>query len=215
MKKMKKKRRKWFGVKMAFSLVMFLCLLMWTGAVWAADYNPLPDTGQTKCYDEDIEIACPAPGNDFYGQDGNYQGLPPSFTKHTNFNGTGDDVAMDNNTKLMWMTGTADINGDGHIDDDDRVSWQDAVDFCNDLVYAGFDDWYLPDIFMLLTIVNYGVWNPTIDSTVFDCESFYYWSSSTNARDANYAWQVGFGFGSGDWDNVTHHSYVRCARDGS
>ena len=28
----------------------------------------LPDTGQTKCYDNSGEIACPSPGQPFYGQ---------------------------------------------------------------------------------------------------------------------------------------------------
>ena len=76
MKNMEKERRKWLGVKMAFFWAMFLCLLMWTGAAWAADYNPLSDTGQTKCYDEEgNEInPCPDLDDDYYGQDGNYQG---------------------------------------------------------------------------------------------------------------------------------------------
>ncbi len=217
MKKMEKERKKWAGVKMAFLPAIFLGLLMWTGAAWAADYNPLPDTGQTKCYDEEgNEInPCPAPGDDFYGQDANYQGLQPSFTKHINFNGTGDDVTVDNNTKLMWMTGTADTDGDGDIDGDDKVAWQDAVDYCDDLVYAGFDDWYLPDIFMLLTIVNYGTYSPAIDTTVFDCELSNYWSSTTGAYNADHAWDVHFRNGYDNCFIKTNYYYVRCVRDGS
>ena len=42
---------------------------------------PIPDTGQTKCYNDTIEISCPAPGEAFYGQDGNYSISPPSYTK--------------------------------------------------------------------------------------------------------------------------------------
>jgi len=32
----------------------------------------LPDTGQTKCYDNEKEIACPQSGEPFYGQDAQY-----------------------------------------------------------------------------------------------------------------------------------------------
>ncbi|MHB8092902.1 MAG: hypothetical protein ACYDH8_15085 [Syntrophales bacterium] len=28
---------------------------------------PIPDTGQTKCYNNTVEISCPKPGEDFYG----------------------------------------------------------------------------------------------------------------------------------------------------
>ena len=42
---------------------------------------PIPDTGQTKCYNNTAEIPCPAPGEAFYGQDGNYTINLPSYTK--------------------------------------------------------------------------------------------------------------------------------------
>ena len=34
--------------------------------------TPVPDTGQTKCYDDTQEITCPQPGESFYGQDAQY-----------------------------------------------------------------------------------------------------------------------------------------------
>ena len=36
-------------------------------------------TGQTKCYDNRNEIAPPKPGQQFYGQDAQYQGSQPSY----------------------------------------------------------------------------------------------------------------------------------------
>ena len=42
---------------------------------------PIPDTGQTKCYNDTVEIPCPAPGEPFYGQDGNYTINLHSYTK--------------------------------------------------------------------------------------------------------------------------------------
>jgi len=44
--------------------------------------TPLPDTGQTTCYDDKGNvIGCPESGERFYGQDANYLINPPSYTK--------------------------------------------------------------------------------------------------------------------------------------
>lgn len=42
---------------------------------------PIPDTGQIKCYNNTNEIPCPASGEAFYGQDGNYNINQSSYTK--------------------------------------------------------------------------------------------------------------------------------------
>ncbi len=42
---------------------------------------PVPDTGQTKCYDNTTEIICPQPGQPFYGQDASYSINTPAYTK--------------------------------------------------------------------------------------------------------------------------------------
>ena len=50
---------------------------------------PVPDTGQTKCYNDSGEIPCPAEGQALYGQDGNYTINPPSYT---NLDASGNDL---------------------------------------------------------------------------------------------------------------------------
>ena len=52
-------------------------ILMVTAVAWAA---PVPDTGQSKCYNNTVEITCPSPGQPFYGQDANYSINPPFHT---------------------------------------------------------------------------------------------------------------------------------------
>jgi len=46
-----------------FLIALTLCLSS------IAFAGPIPDTGQTKCYNDTAEISCPAPGEDFYSQD--------------------------------------------------------------------------------------------------------------------------------------------------
>jgi hypothetical protein len=66
--------KKGIRVLVTLSSVFFL-----SSIAWAVDC-PLPDTGQTKCYDKDSEITCPNPGQDFYGQDAQYICNPQSYT---------------------------------------------------------------------------------------------------------------------------------------
>ena len=68
----------------------------------------LPDTGQTKCYDDTQEITCPSPGQPFYGQDAQYSTYPQSYTK-LNENGYALPheapswvMVRDNVTGLIW-----------------------------------------------------------------------------------------------------------------
>ena len=63
------------GKILLFVLIMLLmvCEVSFAG--------PMPDTGQTKCYNNTEEIPCPQPGEDFYGQDAQYAGPARSYTK--------------------------------------------------------------------------------------------------------------------------------------
>ena len=62
-------------------LSVVVCLFM-TALVQAQTYYPFPDTGQTKCYNNETGITCPQPGEPFHGQDAQYQPrLPRSYTK--------------------------------------------------------------------------------------------------------------------------------------
>lgn len=59
---------------------MAFCLLMISYA--QAYHQPFPDTGQSKCYNNEQEITCPQPGEPFFGQDAQYQPrLPRSYTR--------------------------------------------------------------------------------------------------------------------------------------
>lgn len=64
-----------------------------------------------------------------------------------NFRDLQNGVIHDLNTRLMWTKydfGAA------------AYSWQAALTYCEDLNYAGFSDWHLPNIKELHSIVDYG-----------------------------------------------------------
>jgi hypothetical protein len=155
--------------------------------------TPLPDTGQTKCYNNTEEIPCPNPGEDFYGQDGSYLINPPSYTKlDANGNDLSDDatkwvMVRDNVTQLIWEVKT----DDGSIHDkDDTYSWQNAqnvfVAALNTEKFGGYSDWRMPDFKELTSITDLEKFGPAIDTgffpnTVSPNAMSYYWSSTTDA----------------------------------
>jgi hypothetical protein len=163
-----------------------LILLIQSAAIAA-----LPDTGQTQCYNNEEEISCPLPGEDFYGQDAHYDINPQSYTKlDAQGNALSDDEAewvmvRDNVTGLVWEVKTDD--GSVH-DKDNRYTWYDSnsqtnggnegspgdgtdtEDFINALnseSFGGFSDWRLPTIRELSSIENIGRNNPVIDTEYF------------------------------------------------
>jgi hypothetical protein len=196
----------------AFSFIF----LMFTTVALAA---PVPDTGQTKCYDvAGNVITCPTPGQALYGQDANYSINPMSYTK---LDGNGNELpdeagswamVRDNVTGLIWENKT----DDGTIHDkDNKYTWydptdpnpgfpgdgtdtKDFIDELNSTHFGGYSDWRLPTIKELGSIVNFDIPYPglTIDTNFFpNTVSSFYWSSTTNASLTYYAWGLYFGDG--------------------
>ena len=152
---------------------IFVCfaLSFFTADVWAM---PVPDTGQSKCYNATVEIPCPSSGQPFYGQDAQFNINPMSYTK---LDGSGNALSdsatswvmvKDNVTGLFWEMKT----NDGTIHDwGDTYAWYYIGDFIkalNDAHYGGYSDWRMPTIKELIYIVNYSIFSgPTIDTGYF------------------------------------------------
>jgi hypothetical protein len=102
------------------------------------------DTGQTACYDARGEIAPPAEGQPFYGQDAQYRGPEPSYD-----NG-GDGRVTDETTGLTWQE-----------DPGPKVSWADAAAGASACRLGGHADWRLPTIKELYSLIDFrGVMSP-------------------------------------------------------
>ncbi len=184
----------------------------------------IPDTGQTKCYDNYDEIPCPKPGESFYGQDANYSINPPSYTVLG-----GGTMVQDNVTGLIWESKQAsDGNPDfSNIHDaNNTYTWQDAQDIfikkLNDEKFGGYSDWRLPTREELRSIVNYGKYKPAIDETYFPntvlsslSSNAHFWSADTIAWDADSAWGVNFTYGYVNaYFSKSRSWYMRAVRGG-
>ena len=128
-------------------------------------------TGQSKCYDNEKEIPCPAEGEEFFGQDAQYAALgkcvPQSF--FIDYSVADEPVVIDNNLGLMWQRNIPPIQ---------ELYRNDVLEYCEELNYGGYNDWRLPTEKEFMTIVDYGKYDPAIDTEYFpDYGAF--WSTAT------------------------------------
>jgi cysteine-rich repeat protein len=187
---------------------------------------PLPDTNQRTCYDNSAALgSCPGSAGTtgcettpFCGQDAQYGWdvtcpACPRFAR----SGTTEPVVTDNVTGLMWQGCWAERNGTLCAGGSDVTkNWSTALSYCDGLIWGGHSDWRLPDEFELQSIVDYGrSSSPTIDTTAFPATpADVFWSSSSFAGSASYAWYVAFYDGHVNNFVKPPTVYVRCVRRG-
>jgi hypothetical protein len=176
----------------------------------------LPDTGQTMCSTAAGEQGC---GQFFPAtcppvvQDGFLQtGCPNDANRFTD---NADDTVSDNCTGLQWQRTPPDSDGNGVSD---ILTWCAALAYCENLSLAGHDDWRLPNVREVQSIVDYG--RPPDDpiDPVFGGSRDNYWSSTSSAAFPSLAWSVGprggvegGSVGAGQKSNLRHVRAVRGA----
>ncbi|RJR18073.1 MAG: DUF1566 domain-containing protein [Nitrospiraceae bacterium] len=150
-------------------------------------FSRMSDTGQTGDFTA------------VFGEDSDYSILPPSY------NDNGNGTVTDNVSGLMWQK----------EDNNTTYKWAAALTYCGDLALGGYSDWRLPDEFELMGIVDYGTYNPSINTTYFPgTEASGYWSSTPYANDSSSAWDVYFYSGDVSYYSKSGNYYVRCVRGG-
>ncbi len=96
------------------------------------------------------------------------------------------------------------------------TNWTNAIDFCeNELKLGGYDDWRLPNINELLTIVDYTRDTPALDDEFTRYVYGYFWSSTSGYSSFDRAWCANFRYGNIPLDSLKSETYyVRCVRGG-
>jgi len=117
----------------------------------------------------------------------------------------GDTVIVDRMTGLEW-----------EAPDDRELDWKDALNECEQLSFANRNDWRLPNVNELQSLVDYTQHSPALHSDIAEYfQSAIYWSSSPDVWYLNFAWYVSFAAGSVRSDATWLWMYpVVCVRGG-
>lgn len=140
------------------------------GIVGTLPGGRVPKTGQTAAYET---------GDDGYHRRG--VELPdPRFT-------VGDGIATncvtDELTGLMWAI-------DASIGE--NLVWSDALLFCNNLIHGGYNDWRLPNLRELQSLMDYGRVEPALpfEHPFANVLTVNYWTGTSHANNTGNAWTV-------------------------
>jgi hypothetical protein len=130
-----------------------------------------------------------------------------------------DGTVTDNKTTLTWMRcslGQAwDAGSSSCTGTASKYNWQNALTAANSTDFAGQNDWRLPNIKELKSIVEQACYLPAINDIIFpNTQSTYYWSSSPYAGSNDRALIVSFYSGSGVSVSKGSGRYVRLVRGG-
>jgi hypothetical protein len=145
----------------------------------------LPATGMDVCVEPDPSLGyfrvVPCDAASFVGQDAAYQAGCPMDGR---FVDNGDGTVTDLCTGLMWMQDPAVPDSRYNPDECDGIFWQEALIYAENLDFAGYSDWRLPNVRELLML---GHW------AFFDSQNpFPFWD---DIRDPNLKRTYPFSFG--------------------
>lgn len=114
-------------------------------------------------------------------------------------------IATDSATGLVWQ--------DDSEAKTNKKEWKSAKAYCENLTLGGYNDWRLPNVFELSTLLdNTKSKEPYVVDGIKYIDSFYYWSSTIYTELISHAWDVDFYYGHDNAYNKTNNYYVRCVR---
>jgi len=126
------------------SIILSLISLFLFCSTFSQSYK-IVDTNQENCYDTINQIATPSLGDPFYGQDAQYIGNQPSY--EDNEDGTVTDLV----TGLMWQKNLF----------ADKLTYDESVAGADTCTIGGFDDWRLPSIKELYSLIIFSGYGGT------------------------------------------------------
>ncbi len=112
------------------------------------------DTGQRQCYDDTTGIECRGEEAAFFGQDAQYAGAQPRYVDN------GDGTVTDLNTGLMWQQ-----------DPGAKMTYAEAVARAETFDLAGYDDWRLPTIKELYSLILFSGTDVSGCNSANECEA--------------------------------------------
>ncbi len=111
-------------------------------------------------------------------------------------NNSGETTVIDTQSKLMWQQCAYGLSGVNCVDGlAISFSWDQALNVVttqNNIGYAGFNDWRLPNIKEILTLSARNCYFPALNKTIFPNAPQYMWTSTPSDMTANESWVMDF-----------------------
>jgi hypothetical protein len=106
----------------------------------------------------------------------------------TRFVDNGNGTVTDNIENVVWIQNPSVVPGIAG-----EMEWMTAKQACADLVYGGIgpNQWVMPRIEQLKSLLDKRFKNPQIDTGYFSAEGASYWSD-TNYQPGEMAWTINF-----------------------
>ncbi len=169
--------------------------------------GPVLQTGQTQSYDADGNVVTDGSVKD----DGYYQaGIARSY-------GRDGDIVIDNTTGLEWEDNESiekqwvlDENYNGN---DSNTSGDTATTYCEEFNLGNYEDWRLPSVKELQTIINSGETASAANNGIFtNIISTFYWTSTSYFDFPHAAFMIDFYAGQVTTNAKSNERYTRCVR---
>jgi len=190
--------------KICFTLTLLLCC----GSAFAFDFDPI---GTVKKAFGSVA-----------GERGS--GITAGFSRDDRLKVVKDDIY-----RLMWqdqqfMDSSATVFPLSAMGDkyNNPMTYAEAVEYCENLTFAYYDDWRLPTVNELLSITDDSRYNPALNKAFKNVayeindkgkKSYgLYWSSTRGANGSSSAWFVDFSDGYDSRVDVSLHRFARCVR---
>ena len=114
-------------------------------------------------------------------------------------------MVKDTGTKLLW-------EDTPHVRES-KITHVRAKTYCSELRLGDFQDWRLPSIQELLTIIDYRRTSPALLKAFNYVEDkSFYWSQTVVADESDAFWGVNFKRGASSKASEYYDRYVRCVR---
>jgi len=117
----------------------------------------------------------------------------------------GDGTVTDSETGLMWQKGSLTTD----------LKWDETISYARNLTLAGYNDWRLPTISEIESLIDFHKYNPALNSEIFsDTLSVDYWSSTAYPLSSGMNYCSDFTHGSINALNKSEYHSARFVRGG-
>ena len=118
----------------------------------------------------------------------------PAIAQSSNYQVNSDGTVTDLLTGLIWKQCSQGLSGTGcTVGAAELMTWKQALNAAEEEQFAGRNDWRVPNIFELSSLLKMNCSNPAINANVFpNTANYIHWTSSPNAINSGFAWYIDF-----------------------